>query len=185
MSPCLKNLLEEAKQSQNLLAFSIHTQASRNDFFVGRVISYTHEILTIEPIDKNGLTNGIEIFRIDGIYHVEIRSQYLERLDKINASQYYAVDKEIVNITSVVEALNFIFKKKILSTFHFGEDFELRGIINLFDSDKFDNPMILLRSFDEYGKYDGESCFYIDNITSISFEGRSERYITSLALELF
>lgn len=174
----IKPILQQALKEKTLIGIRTNLE-DWDEVIIGFLLKLDESFLTINEIDENGYLNGNTILKIDEIISIDYDDRYQKRLKCIydkhstfNLNEQNTIWKEgselIMHFKDLIES------KKIV-TFYFDEENYALGILL-----KYDQEFIQIKSIGREGDEDGFSCFHIDKLIGIKYDGIEEQKIKTL-----
>jgi len=167
----LKKILKNAQEQQRLVDINIYDD---EESIIGYITSINDDYFTINEIDKFGCSDGNTVYHIDSIKDLSSDNWYLRALQIIidhkdslnqdNRNTIYKKGKELIS------HFNFLKENEIVTMLFFEEDnFELGFIVD------FDEDFILLKDIDQGGSELGTTCYRINEIIGLRYNGLGEQ----------
>lgn len=155
----LKNILRKDGK-----IVSIYTvDDSPYKFDVGICLSLNDELLLFQSISKYGLDDGLICMHIDDIYRVNYDGQYEKSIEKVKKIKSYE-NINIIENNLQLSLLKYASQNNyIVEIFLYnGGDDNVIGYIEYID-----DYYVKIKTYDEYGNFDGYSVVKLDDIKMI------------------
>lgn len=174
----IKDLLNQA--SLNLKMIGIRTSYEDwNEVLIGYVQEINESSLTIEEIDKQGLSIGFLTINLDAIINLDYDDKYQRKLEFLNKLSHLSYENKQLTILKRGEELISYFQElineKYVTQFYFEDNHYEIGILQ-----KYDDKYILCLNIGNNGENEGLSCFAIENLTGIKYKGIEQHKIKLL-----
>jgi hypothetical protein len=173
-----KTLLENAFKDKSLIGIRTNV-LDRGESIIGFIVELEESFFTINEIDEYGLFIGNTIIAIEDIVNIEINDRYQKRLkfiydnsSTLNPNNRITIWKEG---TELVAHFKTLIENKKITTFYFDEEDYVIGIIL-----KFDKEYVMLNNIGIEGDEDGTSCYPIDKLIGLRYDGIEEQKIRLL-----
>ena len=167
----LKQFLKNAQEQQKLVDINIYDD---EESIIGYITDVNDNYFTIKEIDKFGYSTGNTVYKIDSIKDLSSDNWYLQCLKIIidynnNFSQdnrvtIYKKGKELIS------HFNYLKENEIITVLFFDEDNYELGLILDFDKD-----FILLKDIGQDGSELGTTCYRINEMTGLKYNGLGEQ----------
>ncbi len=173
-----KHFIEDAHTKKHLIGVRTISQ-EWGEVIIGIITKIDESFITMNEIDKYGFFIGNTIIAIEDIIHIELKDRYQKRLQFIRDNSSTLNINSRVTIWKEGNALmndfNHLMKKDQIVTFFLSEDDFVIGKI-----DKFDENYIIIKNIGREGDEDGISCYPINSIVGLRYDGVEEQKIKLL-----
>lgn len=145
----------------------IYRNISSENFSVGQIIASDDTYIVFRNYEESGLESGLTLISTDSIELIKFDTQYINRLKVIKS--FNKNDENIINykfessnilleIIELAKKTNQIIGIEICNS---GTIDVLGEVISIKDS------ILLIKTFDDFGKYDGNAMVEMGNISSL------------------
>ncbi|PFH81720.1 hypothetical protein [Bacillus sp. AFS088145] len=143
---------------------------------VAKVLYVSDDYVILANITPNGMYDGFSLMKTDTIFQINIDSRYLRKIKKLYLTKKQTHMKlEMENKNLMEGILDFAYQNKFLILVELLERANVQGIIKC----KVDD-ILVLSVINQYGQYDGESIFKIEDITSMNIDDEERNCIKLL-----
>lgn len=172
----LKILYELCSSKRAACIYANYNDTSK--FHFGTIIAINDEEIAIQTILPDGEMDGIVVIGVDCINRVETNSQYVEKMKKLCPDTSVCLrNLQIDNRQIMKSILLFALKKsQVVSIELINSGYN--DVVGVIRSIK--DKECMVEQFDEYGCADGESHFYLKDITKIAILTQEEKIIMRL-----
>ena len=171
------NILKDLYSTKE--AVSIYTnQNDINKFHFGTVLAVNEREIAIHMISPDGEDDGIIAMDVNNIFRVEQKGQYKDKMEKLCSSNVFpAYDLEVTDGRIIEAVILLAFKEKaVLSIELLNSGFnDIVGFVEAIDSTE-----CKILQVDEYGRADGVSHVFTDDITNVTVLSEDEKRIQRL-----
>jgi hypothetical protein len=174
----MKIVLESAIRDGILIGLRTDDQES-DESIIGFGTELKESMLTLNEVDEYGSLIGKTVIHINSIISIDLRDRYQERLQFIHDQKSnFDPNKRVTQWGSgseLITSLGFLTEEKIISTFFFENDEYSVGYLESYNSETF-----LINNIGLEGDDDGTSCYLIDRLVGIRYNGLEEQKIKLL-----
>lgn len=172
------SFLKRAIKEKKLIGIRTNAQ-DWDEVIIGFVVELNEHTFIINEIDQIGQLIGNTTLEMENIISIEYNDRYQKRLQyifenhsKFNINNQVTIWKEG---SALISYFNDLVKSKKIITFYFDEDNFVIGILLNFDEDN-----VIIKNIGTEGDEDGESCYLIDHLIGIKYDGIDEQKIKLL-----
>ncbi len=174
----MKNILTNFMNNKVLCAV-YDSDGNIDKFDVGYIIAVDDDVVLMSGICPNGNNDGYYLKSVNSIYKIEVDSQYNRKIEVLHSGK-----DSVVN-----QIIEFEPKDIFRSTLKLLMRQQEMCSIFLFDSDnssvigrieEFDDSIIKISAYNEYGLYDGTVYIRKSDVTGMSFKSSEETKISCL-----
>jgi hypothetical protein len=173
-------LLKQAQDENKPAAFRINASDGPR-LYLGYLLDYNEETISVRSLTTQGLPNGILVFKTPDLFGVDFDDIYLRRLEakESNLRKLYA-DTSVpalfhIGNCSLEEILLQAQKEQQLIYVNLYQDLGLFGYIKELSETEF-----LMETYNSFGQYDGLSVHLIENIKNINWDDEDTRIVKLL-----
>ena len=174
----ISEILKKTKENKTLIGIRIN-QDDWDEILIGFIYFLDTNYIIIDEIDENANSMGRTKIAISQILRIDLDDRYQNRLKFIYDNRNkISSDKQITILDTSKELLknvDFLIKKKLICTLYFDENQYITGIIL---QKKLGH--ILVKNIGKQGDEEGVSCYMLDSLIGLKYNGIDEQKITLL-----
>ncbi|MDR1552014.1 MAG: hypothetical protein LBS69_00940 [Prevotellaceae bacterium] len=174
----IKNILKNAFEHKNLIGITTK-DIEWDQSIIGYITNYDDTSISINELDEFGFLIGNVTYIIDDILCIQIDDWYMQNLQTIHENKSMFNPNLSITIWKTGKELLIYFKiikeNEKITRFFFADDNFVIGIIL-----DFDNEFILIKNIGQNGIEEGISCYRINDIIGLKYDGLSEQKIKLL-----
>jgi len=146
---------------------------------VAKVLYVSDDYVILANITPNGMYDGFSLMKTETIFQINLDSRYLRKIKKLYITKKQTHMKlELENKNLMEGILDFAYQNKFLILVELLGNAYLQGIIK-----RKEDHILVLSIINQYGEYDGESIFKIEDITSMHIDDEERNCLRLLDFE--
>ncbi|XRG79940.1 hypothetical protein V5E38_06405 [Rossellomorea sp. GAMAL-10_SWC] len=146
---------------------------------VAKVLYVSDDYVILANITPTGMYDGFSLIKTDSIFQINVDSRYLRKIKKLYITKKQTHMKfEMENDNLMEGILDFAYQNKFLILVELLESANVQGNIK-----RKEDHILVLSIINQYGEYDGESIFKVEDITSMHIDDEERNCIKLLDFE--
>ena len=174
----IHNILNQAIKENELIGVRTY-DLEYDEIIIGKVLQIKENYFELNELDENLFWVGKTIIYFDDVMELVYKDRYQQRLmfllkelDKIKTGRQVMINAKGERLKNYLSNLK---NSKEVITFFFNDEHYETGLLK-----DFDNNFLYIKNIGQEGDEDGWTCFRIDDLIGIRYNGFNELKIKTL-----